>query len=360
MQPTNFDKNLQSMVREFYIRLKKNFVFPHLIFWAVSIILFAVLLIYTRGFSLKGIDLMTTVNFFLTILFLAVSVYINILFIIPNFLKKRKYLLFILLEIANILLFVLLNYVTSHAFEDGNPNFMSEVVAELFLVTIFLIITTLLTFTRDSMALQDTRIRMKEIERQKIEAELRALKSQVNPHFFFNTLNSLYSLSLDKSEKTPEMILKLSDLMRYLIYETRDDLVPISKQLDFLRSYVYLEKLRSPENLDLHFDIRGSHTETPADPLLFIAFVENAFKHGLKGRKEQAFIRIFFDLTEEGKISFAIENNFEPKDQEIKDKEGIGLANVKKRLDLMYPGRYKLDIREDENIFRVNLQIIIP
>jgi len=348
------------MFKDLYIKLKKDFVFPHLIFWAVSTILFAVLLIYTRDFSLKGIDLKTTVNFFLTIIFLAISVYINIFWLIPRFLKKRRFLFFIILEIANILLFILLNYYTSLVIEAVNPNFISEFVAEFILVTIFLIITTLLTFTRDSMALQDAEIRMKEIERQKIEAELRALKSQVNPHFFFNTLNSLYSLSLDKSDMTPEMILKLSDLMRYLIYETRDDMVPISKQLDFLRSYVYLERLRCPKNLDVRFDIRGDHLETPADPLLFLAFIENAFKHGLKTTGKMAFIKIFFDLSHAGKIYFSIENNHDPKVKDIKVNEGFGLINTKKRLELLYPGRYELNIEDDNDIFRVKLQITMP
>jgi two-component system, LytTR family, sensor kinase len=347
------------MFKDIYIKLKKEFVFPHLIFWAVSIVLFAVLLIYTRDFSLSGIDLKTAVNFFITLIFLAISVYINILWLIPSFLKKRRFFFFIILEIGNIVLFILLNYGISLVIEEANPNFLNEVIAEFILVTLFLIITTLLTFTRDSMALQDAQIRIKEAERQKIEAELRALKSQVNPHFFFNTLNSLYSLSLDKSDKAPEMILKLSDLMRYLIYETRDDLVPINKQLEFLRSYVYLEKLRSPESLELKFDIRGDHLETPADPLLFIAFVENAFKHGMKAANKHAFIRIFFDLTVAGKILFSVENNYEPKLRETGDKEGIGLANTKKRLDLLYPGRHQLAIEDDNDIFRVKLQISI-
>jgi sensor histidine kinase YesM len=343
------------MLRTLVNAIKRNFILPHILFWAASIVFFAVVLVYTRDFRLSAIDLKIAVSFFITILYLAISVYINLLWLIPSFFKKRRFLLFSLLEIGNIFLFVLLNYVTSIVFEGRHPNFISEAVAEIILVTIFLVVTTLLKFMRDSIALQDAEILVKEVERQKIETELQALKSQVNPHFFFNTLNSLYSLSLDKSDLAPEMILKLSELMRYVIYEAKDNKVPLSRQLDFLRSYVYLEQLRYGAGLQVSFTVNGPHTDIPVDPLLFVAFVENAFKHVTRTASQKPYIDITFEVEQPGRIRFIAGNNYD--NREEGRKEGFGLLNVRKRLDLLYPGSYSIDIRDRDGIYLVELTL---
>ena len=234
----------------------------------------------------------------------------------------------------------------------------TEFIAEFILILLFLIVSTLLKFMRDSITLQDVELRMKEVERQKIEAELRALKSQVNPHFFFNTLNSLYSLSLDKSDKAPELILKLSDLMRYVIYESTDDMVPVEKQLEFLQSYVYLERLRADESLKIDFEVKGSNLNLKVAPLLYIAFIENSFKHGSKAKSDHPYIHIVFNLDREDRVGFTIENSLEPH-RGKKAAGGIGLANVKKRLELLYPGRYELNISETNSVYRVELIILV-
>ena len=338
---------------------KMQFVFQQGIFWLISIILFIVVLIYTRGdFNFYSIGLRMALNILITVGFLAISVYINLLWLIPAFFNKRKFLVFTILEVANILLFILLNYYVTYFFEGGKhpTNFLSEFIAEFILILLFLIVSTLLKFMRDSITLQDVELRMKEVEKQKIEAELRALKAQVNPHFFFNTLNSLYALSLDKSDKAPELILKLSDLMRYVIYESKDDLVPVAKQLEFLQSYVYLERLRSYENLDVQFDIKGDRFQVKIAPLIYLAFIENAFKHGAKTKSDNPFIHIVFDLENDDRVIFMIENSMDPFRQNQAD-GGFGLANVKKRLELLYPGKHALSISETSNIYRVDLTI---
>jgi len=339
---------------------KRHFIFPHIFFWGLSIILFTVALFYTRGdFNFYNIDFAIAGNILLTMAFLALSVYINLLWLIPVFFDKRKYFLFFILQIANINLFIFINYYVSMLLEGGqHSNFVTEYIAEFILVVIFLVISTLLKFTRDSIRLQGFELKIKEVERQKIEAELRALKAQVNPHFFFNTLNSLYSLSLDKSDKAPELILKLSDLMRYVIYETRDDMVPLSKQQDFLKNYIYLEKLRTNENLDVKFDIIGENYQLKVAPLLFIPFIENAFKHGVKTREKDPYIHITFNLEQDDRIVFIAENNTE-EIPENANPSGFGLPNVKKRLELLYPGRYKLNIQNPLERYRVELTIYL-
>ncbi|MEI7896727.1 MAG: histidine kinase [bacterium] len=337
----------------------RHFVVQQGIFWLISIILFTVVLIYTRGdFNFYSISLRMAVNILITIGFLAISVYINLLLLIPVFFNRRKYLLFTFFEFGNILLFILLNYYITYFFEGGQQpeNFMSEFIAEFILVLLFLVVSSLMKFTQDSITLQDVELRMQEVEKQKIEAELSALKAQVNPHFFFNTLNSLYALSLDKSDKAPELILKLSDLMRYVIYESKDDMVPIGKQLEFLQSYVYLERLRTNDSLDVRFEVTGDRPEVKTAPLLYLAFIENAFKHGAKDKSDNPYIHIGFNLEHDDRVIFTIENRADP----FRRKHpggGFGLANVKKRLELLYPGKYKLNISESVTEYRVELTI---
>ena len=333
---------------------------PHIFFWIISFVLFTVVLIYTRGdFNLYEIDFAMAVNILVTICFLAISVYINLLWLIPVFFNQRRYWLFFILEVANILLFIVLNFVVSYFFEGGkHPNFFSEVFAELILVLLFLIVSTLLKVMRDSVSMQDVELRMKEVEKQKIEAELKALKAQIDPHFFFNTLNSLYSLTLDKSEKAPELILKLSDLMRFVIYESKDDLVPMDKQLDFFQSYIYLERLRTDESLILDFETRGKNLNVKTAPLLYIAFIENAFKHGAKLKQDHPFIHIIFDLEKTDRVGFIIKNRKEA-NPEKRPNGGIGLTNVKKRLELLYPDKHVLVINETDTIFSVELIVFV-
>jgi sensor histidine kinase YesM len=342
-----------------YHKGKKHFIIQQALFWLVSIFLFTVVLIYTRGdFNFYDIDLRMAMNILITVGFLAISVYVNLLWLIPVFFNRRKFLLFFILEIGNILLFILLNYFVTYVFEGGtaSTNFFAEFVAEFILVLVFLILSTLLKVMRDSITLQDVELKMKEVEKQKIEAELRALKAQVNPHFFFNTLNSLYALSLDKSDKAPELILKLSDLMRYVIYESKDDMVPLGKQLEFLQSYVYLERLRLNESLDVKFDVTGDQMEVKIAPLIFLAFIENAFKHGAKDKSDNPFIHIVFNLEHDDRVIFTIDNRADPFRGKLRD-GGFGLSNVKKRLELVYPGKYELNIRETVSSFHVDLTI---
>ncbi len=346
------------IIQEIPRKIRFTSILLHILFWVLSLILFVVLIFLTRHFRLQAMDFQTAVNIIITLLFLAVSVYINLLILLPLFFKKHRFLLFSLLEMANIALFICLNYFISMIFEGKHPNILNEMVAEFLLVLVFLVITTLIKFTRDSIALQDANLKIKEIERENVESELRALKAQINPHFFFNTLNSIYSLSLDKSEKAPELILKLSELMRYILYETRDDYVSMERQLDFLQNYIYLEQLRTDEKIKIEMEIKGEHTELMIAPLLFVPFIENAFKHVVKEKDNPSFIRISFDLSDPGKLSFSVKNKkYSSSGQANGNNEGIGLANVRKRLNLLYPSKHVLEISDPGDVFEVMLTL---
>lgn len=349
-------KNSGMHLYDCLIRFRKCSIIPHILFWLISISVFVVVLFYTRDFRISQIDLKTAVSFLVTICLLAVSVYISLLWLIPVYFRNRRYGLFILLEAANVLLFIVLNYFISVSFEeDIHLNLTTEIVAEMILVSVFLLVSALLQFTRDSLALRDIELKVNGIERQKMEAELRALKAQINPHFLFNTLNSLYSLSLDKSDRTPELILKLSDLMRYVIYESSVDYLPLERQLDFIKSYIYLEELRAGPSLEVDFRITGDSREIMIAPLLFIPFVENAFKHVTRDFGRKPDILVSFDLTNPGRVVFLTRNNVESKPA-IR-REGIGLTNARKSLNILYPENHRLEISEADNLFQVNLII---
>ncbi len=196
---------------------------------------------------------------------------------------------------------------------------------------------------------------LKTLKAEKTEAELALLKSQINPHFFFNTLNNLHALTVKNSKKAPEVILKLSDMMRYTIYEGKKDLVALTEEAEYLNNYIELHKLRHHKEVAINFEeeIKG----TPKiSPLLFIILLENAFKHGVESLIKNAFINMKLFADDE-RIDFSIENNFDPED--VEDGDGIGLENLKRRLELIYPDQYKFEISENGNIFKAQLSLKI-
>lgn len=194
------------------------------------------------------------------------------------------------------------------------------------------------------------------LEIQNINIEKDFLKSQLNPHFLFNTLNNLYSLSLKKDNAVPEVILNLSDTMSYTLYESNSEKVELWKEIEFVKNYFELEKMRYSADKKIHYEFP---TEINCKglmiaPLLTFTFIENAFKYGLKS-KESAFLNLKIKI-ENGNFLFVIENDFE----ENKNKNihgGIGIENVKKRLQLIYPNNFDLEILSSQNIFKVNLNI---
>ena len=193
------------------------------------------------------------------------------------------------------------------------------------------------------------------LEVEKLNLERDFLKSQLNPHFLFNTLNNLYGLSLRGDEKTPEAITHLSEMMRYTLYESASEMVPLEKELHYLENYVRLEKMRYKQNADIVCDIDDSQVDGQLiAPLLTFSFVENAFKYGLK-KRNGGFVKMQISV-EEKEFYFSISND---KQEQEKKSEfgGIGLENVKKRLHLLYPQKHSLSIEDKGNIFSVELNI---
>jgi len=196
-----------------------------------------------------------------------------------------------------------------------------------------------------------------EKEKQKTEVELKALKAQINPHFFFNTLNNIYSMSLDKDNRLPETLLQLSNLMRYFLYESQDNFIPLKKELAVVDNYIALQKLRSNEQLQVEIKKEGEIADQEIAPLLLITFLENAFKHGAKGSSGNAFIRLLIQVQKK-LLNFTIENNKGKVDKlEIKNDSGVGLENIKRQLELLYPDKHVLNIESSDDRFVVQCQL---
>ncbi|UFH34522.1 sensor histidine kinase [Flavobacterium acetivorans] len=194
---------------------------------------------------------------------------------------------------------------------------------------------------------------MKTIESKKTKAELSLLKSQINPHFFFNTLNNLYGLVIEKSDDAPNVILKLSDIMRYTIYMGKEDVVPLKEEIEYLKNYIELHKIRYQKRVDIVFS-HSREIDYQIAPLLFIIPLENAFKHGVESITEDAYIHINIKI-DAAILYFDIENNFEAK--ETFQTAGIGIQNLKQRLKLLYPDKHNIKIDVKDSIYKLELKI---
>lgn len=196
------------------------------------------------------------------------------------------------------------------------------------------------------------------LERINMETELKYLKTQINPHFLFNSLNSLYALTLKKSDRAPELVLKLSEILRYVLYDGSEKWVALDKEINYLKSYLDLEKIRNGERLDFAFNVKGNPATKQVAPMLFLTFLENSFKHGINQKSEGGFVTIDMEI-ESDHLVFRIQNS-KPKEKEKRlngKAGGIGLENIKKRLALLYPDKHTLEIEDDGEQYSVNLNL---
>ncbi len=197
----------------------------------------------------------------------------------------------------------------------------------------------------------------KALENERLNAELNFLKLQINPHFLFNTLNSIYSQAHLKSEQTEYSILKFSQIMRYVLYDSTTGKIPLKKDLEYIRNYIDLQKLRISKNITIQYDVTGVTSDLLIAPLLLITFIENAFKHGISYSSPSAIdIRIGVTGTD---LTLTVGNTIIRNPLHNRDSAGggVGLVNARRRLDVLYPGRYLLDISDNNSIYVVNLKI---
>jgi sensor histidine kinase YesM len=197
------------------------------------------------------------------------------------------------------------------------------------------------------------------LENERLNAELNFLKLQINPHFLFNTLNSIYSQAHLKSEQTEYSILKFSQIMRYVLYDSTTEKIPLTRDLEYIRNYIDLQKLRISKNITIQYDVSGVTDDLVIAPLLLITFIENAFKHGISYSSPSAIdIRIGVTGTD---LTLTVGNTIIRKPMSTSELTGggVGLVNARRRLDVLYPGRYLLDISDNNSIYVVNLKITL-
>jgi len=195
---------------------------------------------------------------------------------------------------------------------------------------------------------------VKQLNNERTDAELMHLKSQINPHFLFNTLNNLYGLALEKSDETPGLILKLSDMLRYTIYQGEKDKVLFSEEINYLNDFIQLQQIRYHKPVNITFEHILDSSAAKISPLLLLILVENAYKHGVEKLTENAFVDIKLEINDEEMV-FDIKNNFDESEKPVKS--GIGLQNLKKRLQLTYPNAYKLNVKSEHGVYCVQLKI---
>ena len=195
---------------------------------------------------------------------------------------------------------------------------------------------------------------IRELKNEKLHSELLLLRSQINPHFFFNTLNNLYGLAIESAEETPEIILKLSEMMRYTIYDGKLETVDIESEIKFLKNYMDLHTIRHFDKLEVKFNIDHKQPGQKIAPLLLINLLENAFKHGAEKLDKDAFIHASIS-SDANLLNFIIENNFEHQE----GPEGIGLKNLRRRLELLYPNAHNFNVSSHNNVFRAELSLYL-
>jgi len=347
-------------MKNIWLRILRSSVLQHVLFWGIS---FFILL---HIFSLT--ETITRLDYIYTFLFhfgLAVGVYLNMLFLIPYFLKKEKYLLYGMLLIGDIFLsaevtLLVFSYLSDLLF----PGYYIVSGYSLFDMAKFQLIyiglTTLLELSSAWFRLAESEKKLLQTEQEKTLVELQALKSQINPHFLFNSLNNLYSMTLKKSDKAPDMILRLSSLMRYILYESSEQFVSLQKEVDCIIDYLEIQNLRILEtDPKINFDIKGAVKDKKIAPLIFLPLIENAFKHGMKGTVDTHFVKLSLDVKEDH-LKFYIKNNKGKAINVSNETEGgIGLGNIKKRLILIYPDRHTLKIMDSGSEFGVELEILL-
>ncbi|MDX2285403.1 MAG: histidine kinase [Bacteroidia bacterium] len=292
--------------------------------------------------------------------FLAPMVYLNLGCLMPRFLERGQYTAYFawlsLLVAADTGLRMLADYGLSLHFSAFAERIwtLKHLAGTLLSGCLMLLITTPVKLVDDLRRRQQQE---QALRGQRLEAELKFLKAQVNPHFLFNALNNLYALAFTGSPQTAPMILKLSELMRYLLYDARAEVAPLADELAYVRNYIEFQQLKTPDPQDITFETAGDLQQLRIPPMLLGPLVENAFKHGNPDQRG-GWLRIRA-AAEGQQLRFTVENSISPGAR--KDGTGgIGLENIRQRLQLLYPGRHRLEIEASEDRFRVTLDLAGP
>ncbi|MEQ9301273.1 MAG: histidine kinase [Cyclobacteriaceae bacterium] len=293
------------------------------------------------------------------------ALYTLIYLLIPNLLLRKKYVLFTLALLVSIVIVAFLRRV-SDIFVVYNIAMLYDDNMDLWNIRFMF---RNLIFIYPVVGLGAMAYFIKEwyhnywltqkLKKEKLEAELSMLKAQVHPHFLFNTINNIYSLALEKSSRTPNALLRLSDLLHYMLYECNQPRQPLVKEIDMMKSYIELEQLRYGDRLDIQLRIDDIPIDIKIAPLILIPFVENCFKHGVSETIDQSWIAIDLRLTS-NQMTLKVDNSKADIEEKKGDhKNGIGLSNVRRRLNLEYPDRHTLEVIDQKEAFLIKLEVAL-
>ena len=331
----------------------------HIIFWC------GVLLFFTYFFGVGSKNFNDTLAFSLFLMPITIATtYVSIYKLIPDYLITKRYILFGLYSLYTFIvsvylimvsIFFSLIYIAQFNYEAMNPvtkNILfvaTGVYMVVLLVSAFTLLKLNLKNSEETKILEtkilETQLKLK-------EQELNYLKMQIHPHFLFNTLNTMYGFALKKADETPEMILKLSNLLDYLLYQVDKPFVSLNDEINHINDYIELEKMRFNDTLHINFEIENILVDTKIAPMLLLPFVENSFKHGsLKKGILNVSIKLY---CKKKSLFFEIKNT---SNTNAISENGIGLDNIKKRLDLLYKDQYTLTINNENGLFKVNLKL---
>lgn len=340
-------------------RLKKwlsKEVVVHFLLWLLYFIVIAyqknrISIRFGGPSHLQLVDFVFALNYFLVIIIINYR-------LLTRYFYRKRYAIFLMLSLLLMLGAVLIEeFVMERVFFPGSnraKNFSG------FLPTVLEIGPTIIFFVGFKLAWDNLKKQtaLEQVEKEKTESQLQFLKSQLNPHFLFNNLNNLYSYAQENSPKTPEIILQLSAIMRYMLYESKENLVPLEKELKYLEDFIRLQELQMEDRGQVEYTTKGDVHLKRIAPLILIAFVENSFKHSLSSLAEDIWINVKAEVKGE-ELWFECANTFAQTANSSEEylSKGIGLQNVQKRLELQYPGKHQLDIRIEDNTYLVNLKL---
>ncbi len=356
LKRSDLGSNDISLLKRKFDWLFGNRILQHTLFWVSHLVFYAILYgsfeeNYAQTFMQEFIYLPVKIMF----------TYFTLYYLLPRFLLPGNYLsFFVWLTVASFVAGIAQRYV---AFNFDYPLYFPMGLKDEFfyfpkIVKMFVAIYPVTFFAVAIKLLKYWYVNQQEqqvLSQEKLQAELKFLKTQIHPHFLFNTLNNLYALTLKKSERAPETVLKLSELINYMLYECTSDEVPLAKEIKFIRNYIDIEKMRYGDKLDVDLRVYGESSDRKIAPLILLPFVENCFKHGASEALQQSWVKLTVDI-QPSLTMLKVENNKNPENGTSK-KEGIGIQNVKRRLDLLYPGSHELKIINGEETFLVILTI---
>ena len=364
-----------SFTKLIFSEKKNDRIKQHLLFWCIWYLYIgltntAAPLSHPEWSGFKHLEYTLPETFFIVIS-QAPLVYSILYFVFPKIVLKKRYLLAL---ICIIVFWFLSGMLSLYIIGKKTPQLLELILSTnyppsetrkghfSFFIAVLATNKGAFTITASALMLKFAKhwyhhyYRNLQLQKENTEAQMQLLTAQIHPHFLFNTLNNIYSQAQTESPKSSKMIMGLSDMLRYILYEGQKPLVPLKQELTMITEYVNLEKIRYGNKLDVHILVPDKHNDLYIAPLLLLPFVENCFKHGTSNMLQDPWINLTIELRD-GTLVMKLMNGKASVNGSIQSKSGIGINNVRQRLDLLYKDKYELQIREEEEVFVVDLKV---